>query len=232
MMIRRAYQITGYKSVGNTLAIQNPNRIHTYIPNRPRYGLEEHPTNNTKQTKGNVSSKLRPQDQLVGHTVDEQVLPAHYLGGNDMTFLRHAPIFNCKPKASTTTPSPAFPRKETVTLFLLRWLLSRLATSWFFKRSSKDLDLLKKKNSVLQESVEKVKLDATTKHKEIEDLGKGKGQAEEKGVEMANAFRTMSRIETQGLGGNIFPNDVEVLNTAKVIEGTRKVVDDPNTPVA
>uniref|UniRef100_A0A803PB37 Uncharacterized protein n=1 Tax=Cannabis sativa TaxID=3483 RepID=A0A803PB37_CANSA len=51
-------------------------------------------------------------------------------------------------------------------------------------------------------------------------------------VEMAKAFRTMLPTETQGLGGNLFPNDVEDATVAKVADGTSKVADDPNAPIA
>uniref|UniRef100_A0A803PKI6 Uncharacterized protein n=1 Tax=Cannabis sativa TaxID=3483 RepID=A0A803PKI6_CANSA len=68
-------------------------------------------------------------------------------------------------------------------------------------------------NSIPLESLKKLKFEAVAKDKEIEVLGKAKGQ-------------------TQVLGENLFPDDVKDANTAEVPEGTSKVVDNPNTPIA
>uniref|UniRef100_A0A803QNJ6 Uncharacterized protein n=1 Tax=Cannabis sativa TaxID=3483 RepID=A0A803QNJ6_CANSA len=49
-------------------------------------------------------------------------------------------------------------------------------------------------------------------------------------VEMANALRTMSPTETQGLGGNLFFDDAKDATIAELANGARKVVDYSNAP--
>uniref|UniRef100_A0A803QSG8 Uncharacterized protein n=1 Tax=Cannabis sativa TaxID=3483 RepID=A0A803QSG8_CANSA len=68
---------------------------------------------------------------------------------------------------------------------------------------SKELDLLRKQNTLLQDGIKKLKLDVTSKDKDIKDLGKAKEQAEEKlpdfdfailgadAVEIADAFHAI-----------------------------------------
>uniref|UniRef100_A0A803P575 Uncharacterized protein n=1 Tax=Cannabis sativa TaxID=3483 RepID=A0A803P575_CANSA len=43
-----------------------------------------------------------------------------------------------------------------------------------FVTGAKEVDLLRKQNSLLQENVKKLKLDVTSKEKDVEDLGKAK----------------------------------------------------------
>uniref|UniRef100_A0A803Q141 Uncharacterized protein n=1 Tax=Cannabis sativa TaxID=3483 RepID=A0A803Q141_CANSA len=51
-------------------------------------------------------------------------------------------------------------------------------------------------------------------------------------VKMDNAFCTMSPIETQGLGGNLFPDDAEDATATEVADGISKVISDSIAPVA
>uniref|UniRef100_A0A803NM15 Uncharacterized protein n=1 Tax=Cannabis sativa TaxID=3483 RepID=A0A803NM15_CANSA len=82
VLIRRAYQLTRKQPVGNTLIMKDSNiRTDINIPNEPQNGPEEHLASNTQQIQGNRLSNPRSQSQIVGHTVDEQILQAHYLGG-------------------------------------------------------------------------------------------------------------------------------------------------------
>uniref|UniRef100_A0A803PT63 Uncharacterized protein n=1 Tax=Cannabis sativa TaxID=3483 RepID=A0A803PT63_CANSA len=99
-----------------------------------------------------------------------------------------------------------------------------------FVAGSKELDLLRKQNMLLQDGMKKLKLDVTSKDKDIEDLVKAKEQAEENAAEIADAFRAMSQTKTPGLGGNLFLEDAKNLNAEEVANGTvNKIADDPNT---
>uniref|UniRef100_A0A803QBK6 Uncharacterized protein n=1 Tax=Cannabis sativa TaxID=3483 RepID=A0A803QBK6_CANSA len=170
-----------------------------------------------------------------------------------------APILNRKPKVGTATTSPVIPQKrksDVVEGVPTEDLLPRSAElasqfltmfSRAFVAGSKELDLLRKQNMLLQDGIKKLKLDVTSKDKDIEDLGKAKEQAEEKAVfdyiyttlsklpdfdfailgaeavEIADAFHAMSPTKTQGLEGNLFPEDAEKANVEEVADGaTRK----------
>uniref|UniRef100_A0A803P9H1 Uncharacterized protein n=1 Tax=Cannabis sativa TaxID=3483 RepID=A0A803P9H1_CANSA len=77
----------------------------------------------------------------------------------------------------------SFCKRGKATLFLHRWLIRQRSSTKPPRKGeegSKDLDLLRKQNSLLQESVKKLKLEAIMKDKEINDLGKAKEQVEEK----------------------------------------------------
>uniref|UniRef100_A0A803NVY2 Uncharacterized protein n=1 Tax=Cannabis sativa TaxID=3483 RepID=A0A803NVY2_CANSA len=126
-----------------------------------------------------------------------------------------------------------------------------------FVAGTMEVDILRKQNTLLHENVKKLKLEATSGEKDVEDLKKAKEQAEEKTkqaedkarlsesrvkeltrhllgtevVKIAKAFRAMSPTQTQGCGGNLFPLEAENADTEEVVDGAAsKVVDDSITP--
>uniref|UniRef100_A0A803QNM0 Uncharacterized protein n=1 Tax=Cannabis sativa TaxID=3483 RepID=A0A803QNM0_CANSA len=117
---------------------------------------------------------------------------------SEMTFLKQAPLLNRKPKARTVTTSPIIPQKRKSEAVKTRvadsskkqvkgtppkklMLRSTKLASQFiamfskaFVASTKEVDLLRKHNTLLQENVRKLKLDATSKEKDVKNLQKAK----------------------------------------------------------
>uniref|UniRef100_A0A803PUM9 Transposase (putative) gypsy type domain-containing protein n=1 Tax=Cannabis sativa TaxID=3483 RepID=A0A803PUM9_CANSA len=101
-----------------------------------------------------------------------------------------------------------------------------------FVLGSKELDLLRKENSLLQDSVKKLKLEVTTKGKDIKDLGKAKEQAEEKiqSLRIPMYFALCVLLRPRDLGENIFLEDAKNANAEEVPDcAASKVADDPST---
>uniref|UniRef100_A0A803NKF0 Uncharacterized protein n=1 Tax=Cannabis sativa TaxID=3483 RepID=A0A803NKF0_CANSA len=121
-----------------------------------------------------------------------------------MTFLKQAPVLNCKPKAGTATTSPIIPQKRRSDVFVtpaadsskkqirpsqdkgkkvmidpsVRALDFVTLQAKAFVAGSKEVDLLKKQITQLQEINKKLKQDANSKDKDLENLQKSKEQVE------------------------------------------------------
>uniref|UniRef100_A0A803QFV6 Uncharacterized protein n=1 Tax=Cannabis sativa TaxID=3483 RepID=A0A803QFV6_CANSA len=225
-------------------------------------------TNEIERMVQELAEPVTLEEERIDKRLSKQTLrPA-----SDMTFLKHAPIFNRKSKVGTATPlkrkSDVAPTpvadlskkqqnvaqdegKKVVINPAVKACDIMVLQDMFVSDEFKELNLLKKQNSNLQEGLKKAKLDAAAKDKEVEDLDskenakKASDQAVSdyiyttltklpefnftvfgpQAVEMSNAFRTMSPIENQGLGENLFPKDAGDATAAEV-------VDDPNVPAA